>query len=186
VKLRQTVDCCAVISEGPGWGCFSEHGENIMNACYNASLPANSTGVTPHMYVSGASNTDSCRQVMRFCCKMRAHFVCLLCWEAVILTHNIHVSTFENFVFQFYCFIFLICWKLSCCRPPLYSCCDHPDYPPLCDGVMINRVRNALMQNANTAPWIAIANEVLEITVTSEMSSLSQSVGLLFECLHFV
>ena len=42
------------------------------------------------------------------------------------------------------------------------------------------------MQNANTAPWIAIANEVLEITVTSEMSSLSQSVGLLFECLHFV
>jgi len=49
---RQDVDCCAVISDGSGWGCVSEYGEDIMNACYNKLFPANMTGV---------SSMDNCR-----------------------------------------------------------------------------------------------------------------------------
>ena len=45
----------AVISDGPGWGCVSEYGEDIMMACYSKSFPANMTGV---------SNNNSCRQVI--------------------------------------------------------------------------------------------------------------------------
>ena len=53
------MDCCVVVSmEGPGWGCVSEHGEDIMMACYNETVPSNMTDV---------SNMDSCRQVMRIC-----------------------------------------------------------------------------------------------------------------------
>jgi len=50
--LKYNFDWCAVISEGSGWGCVSEYGEDIMMACYNKSFPANMTGV---------SNNDSCR-----------------------------------------------------------------------------------------------------------------------------
>jgi len=50
---------CAVISEGPGWGCVSKHREDIMMACYNESFSANRTGV---------SIMNSCRQVMQICC----------------------------------------------------------------------------------------------------------------------
>jgi len=52
---RDCSNWCAVISDGSGWGCNSEYGENIMNACHSESFPANMTGV---------STTDSCRQVM--------------------------------------------------------------------------------------------------------------------------
>jgi len=52
---RDCSNWCAVISDGSGWGCNSEYGENIMNACHSESFPANMTGV---------STMDSCRQVM--------------------------------------------------------------------------------------------------------------------------
>jgi len=42
----------AVLSEGSGWGCISEYGEDILDDCYNMSFPANMTGV---------SDMDSCR-----------------------------------------------------------------------------------------------------------------------------
>ena len=51
-------DCCAVVSEDLDWGCVSEHGFDIMMACYNESVPANVI-----------KNKDSCRQVMRLCSK---------------------------------------------------------------------------------------------------------------------
>ena len=62
-------DWCAVISEGRGWGCNSQYGEDIMNACYYKLVSANMTGV---------SNEETCRQVMQFYCKIRfIHFVCV-------------------------------------------------------------------------------------------------------------
>ena len=57
--LNCTSDSCAVISEGSGWGCISEYGEDIMNSCYEESFPTNLTGV---------SSNDSCRQVTALYC----------------------------------------------------------------------------------------------------------------------
>jgi len=34
------VNECAVISDGTGWGCVSEYGEDIMKECANTTLPA--------------------------------------------------------------------------------------------------------------------------------------------------
>jgi len=44
---------------------MSEHGEDIKMACHNETIKANMTGV---------SNMDTCRQVMRICCKISIHF----------------------------------------------------------------------------------------------------------------
>jgi len=38
--------CCSVVSQGSGWGCVSEYGQDIMTVCSNATLPANMTGVS--------------------------------------------------------------------------------------------------------------------------------------------
>ena len=54
--------CYAVVSQGSGWGCVSEHGANTMLACYNELFPENVTGI---------SDVDRCRQVMLFVAKQK-------------------------------------------------------------------------------------------------------------------
>ena len=52
--VKKIVNLFAVLAEGPGWGCVSDYDEDIMNACSNTTLPANTTDI---------SNVDSCRYV---------------------------------------------------------------------------------------------------------------------------
>ena len=53
-RREKIVNLFAVLAEGPGWGCVSDYDEDIMDACSNTTLPANTTDI---------SNVDSCRYV---------------------------------------------------------------------------------------------------------------------------
>ena len=77
--VHYTSDFCVVISDGPGWGCVSEYGENIMMACYNESFPANMTDV---------SNSDFCRQVMCLSCRIHVHFVSAFYISTLIVSQH--------------------------------------------------------------------------------------------------
>jgi len=39
-------DFFVVLSQGPGWGCVSKYGLEVMTVCSNATSPTNMTGVS--------------------------------------------------------------------------------------------------------------------------------------------